>query len=113
MPLYEYHCADCGNFTVLRKISESNMPAFCETCGGTSKRVISAPHLAILGQAQRIAHQRNEKSAHEPGSLRRSSCGCTGGHTCKTNSKSEAVNTQGSAFQMQTKKTARPWMLGH
>lgn len=113
MPLYEYHCAACGNFTVLRKISESNMPASCETCGGTSKRVISAPHLALLGQAQRIAHQRNEKSAHEPGSLRRSSCGCTGGHTCKTNSNTEPAKTQESAFQMQAKKTARPWMLGH
>ena len=116
MPLYEYRCNDCGPFSAIRKMSESSLPAFCENCGGASKRLISAPHFALLGQAQRIAHERNEKSAHEPRSMRRSNCGCTGNHTCKTNAKSESVKQtgqEGAAFQMQTRKTARPWMLEH
>lgn len=119
MPLYEYECGTCGVFTALKKMSESNAPAQCEQCGCESERIISAPHLAILGKQQRAAHELNEKSANEPRVARRSSCGCTGKHTCKTtadkakagNSKKAAGNASG--LQMQTKKTARPWMLGH
>ncbi|MDG1073735.1 MAG: zinc ribbon domain-containing protein [Methylophilaceae bacterium] len=112
MPVYEYECKSCGVFTALRKMSESSDAAFCQACGTESHRIISAPRLAILGKTQRLAHERNEKSANEPNVGRRSSCGCTGTHTCKTATK---VNpeTGKPALQMQTKKTARPWMLGH
>lgn len=121
MPLYEYRCDSCGTFSAIRKMSESSMPAMCDLCGSLSERVISAPHTAILGRAQHIAHERNEKSAHEPSSIRRSSCGCTGGHTCNTNTgktqtksdRSGASDKQLPGLQMQTKRTARPWMLGH
>jgi putative FmdB family regulatory protein len=126
MPLYEYHCAECGSFSVLRKMSESSLAANCESCGGESGRIISAPHFALLGKAQRIAYERNEKSAHEPLTSRRSSCGCVGNHTCKSTAKGLGTNQsstskedkhdtlhRGGGFQMQTKRTARPWMLGH
>ena len=114
MPLYEYRCNDCGPFTTLRKMSEASKPAFCDNCGGISSRVISVPHYALLGQSQRLAHERNEKSAHEPRTARRSSCGCTGGHTCSTKTEQVKKPEQpGNGFQMQTRKTARPWMLGH
>lgn len=112
MPLYEYECDQCGVFTALRKMSESSHPAECTACGVLSPRIVSAPRLAILDKFQRSAHERNEKSAHEPGLRRRSSCGCTGTHTCKTK---PPVNqdTGKPGLQMQTKKTARPWMVGH
>jgi putative FmdB family regulatory protein len=112
MPVYEYECETCGVFTALRKMSESNEPAFCDECGCESPRIMSAPRLAVLDKTQRVAHERNEKSAHDPKVAKRSSCGCTGSHTCKSNTK---VNqeTGKAALQMQTKKTARPWMLGH
>jgi putative FmdB family regulatory protein len=116
MPLYEYQCEECGTFSAFRKVSESSLPAICESCGGTSERVISAPHFAILGKAQRQAHESNEKSAHEPRSMRRSGCGCSGAHTCKSTAKADQTgksDQQATAFQRQTKKTARPWMLGH
>lgn len=111
MPMYEYECDHCGVFTALRKMSESSLPAFCQACGLESPRIMSAPRLAVLGKQQRQAHERNEQSAHAPKMARRSSCGCTGSHTCKT----PKVNpdTGKPALQMQTKKTARPWMLGH
>ena len=126
MPLYEYHCEECGSFSALRKMSESSLAAICESCGNVSERIISAPNFALLGKAQRIAYERNEKSAHEPVTSYRSSCGCVGNHTCKSTAnglstsqsntsrrgKHDAVQ-QGSGFQMQTKRTARPWMLGH
>lgn len=112
MPMYEYECDHCGVFSALRKMSESSEPAFCQACGAESPRIMSVPRLAIMGKQQRAAHERNEKSANDPRVGRRSSCGCTGSHTCKSTTK---VNpeTGSAALQVQTKKTARPWMLGH
>lgn len=114
MPLYEYECGECGVFTALRKMSESSQPVMC-SCGCLGERIISAPHLAVMDRAQRSAHERNEKSAHEPQIRRRSSCGCTGSHTCKTTPAAARAKEEGKPppLQMQTKKTARPWMLGH
>lgn len=112
MPLYEYECDSCGVFTALRKMSESSLPATCEECGCESPRILSVPKLAIMDKMQRSAHERNEKSANEPRTAKRSSCGCTGTHTCKTTTKVDA-DTGKPALQMQTKKTARPWMVGH
>ena len=112
MPLYEYACEECGVFTAFKSMRESSQPAHCAFCGAQSPRILSAPKLAILDKATRSAHERNEKSAHAPAVKKRSSCGCTGAHTCKTSTK---VNpeTGKAALQMQTKKTARPWMLSH
>ncbi len=111
MPVYEYECNTCGVFSALRKMSESRLPAFCKACGEESRRILSVPKLAVMDKQQRTAHERNEKSAHVPKQTRRSSCGCTGSHTCNTPKVNE--ETGKTAFQMQTKKTARPWMLGH
>ncbi|MFJ5445517.1 FmdB family zinc ribbon protein [Methylobacillus methanolivorans] len=116
MPMYEYRCDECGVFSALGKMSTSSEPTICPDCGELSERIVSAPRLAIMGKAQRSAHERNEKSAHEPRSTRRSSCGCSGGHTCgssSTSKQSTQGKEKGSLLQMQTKKTARPWMLGH
>ena len=119
MPLYEYECEACGVFTALRKISESAEPVPCESCGCESPRIISVPRLATMGKAQRQAHERNERSAHEPRMSRKSSCGCSGSHTCgaggMASKPAQKVNpeTGKPALQMQTKRTARPWMVGH
>jgi putative FmdB family regulatory protein len=120
MPLYEYECGRCGSFSALRKMSESSLPAICGGCGGNSERIISVPYFALLAKAKRSAYERNEASAHEPKTVRRSSCGCSRVHTCQTsqlkpNAKKEINihSNHGGGFQMQTKRTARPWMLGH
>lgn len=121
MPLYDYECGNCGSFSAFRKMSESSLPVACENCGGESGRVISVPFFAFMAKEKRVAYERNEKSAHEPKAIRRSSCGCSGAHTChSTTSQSNAAkekriqsSQQGNGFQMQTKLTARPWMLGH
>jgi len=120
MPLYDYRCDHCGNdFSALRRMSEASEDMACD-CGEMAARIISAPYLALMDRNTRIASQRNEKSAHEPRQARRSSCGCSGTHTCNTTSgeqKSSAdpssKSANGNGLKMQTKKTARPWMLGH
>lgn len=114
MPLYEYECESCGVFTSLRKMSEAHLSANCDVCGEASERILSVPSLALVAKTDRIAHERNEKSAHNPNFKTRSSCGCSGTHTCNSNGgvKMDAKTGQ-PALQMQTKKTARPWMLSH
>ena len=120
MPIYEYECGSCGPFSALRKMSESSSPMACGSCGNESSRIISVPYYALLASAKKAAYERNEKSAHEPKSVRRSSCGCSGSHTCSKTDKTSASSpkskqsaSQETGFHMQTKRTARPWMLGH
>lgn len=118
MPIYDYRCDICGDFEAWGKMSTSSAPAQCEVCGGDADRIITAPSLAMLGSKQRIAHERNEKSAHEPKITKRSSCGCSGSHTCsttpaKSSEKNKKKVASSNGLKMQTKKTARPWMLGH
>ncbi|WP_163029324.1 FmdB family zinc ribbon protein, partial [Pseudomonas viridiflava] len=47
MPMYEYDCPHCGDFTSLRPMAESALPCECPACGASSMRVIlSAPGLS-------------------------------------------------------------------
>jgi putative FmdB family regulatory protein len=110
MPVYDYRCQQCGEFLLVRNINEAHLPAECSECGQSASRIISAPRLSLVSSATRIAHERNEKSAHKPLTAWRSSCGCSGKHTC---SSTGSATQSGTGLQMQTKKTARPWMLGH
>ncbi|HEC75408.1 MAG TPA: zinc ribbon domain-containing protein [Methylophaga aminisulfidivorans] len=81
MPIYDYRCEQCGEFSALRKMSESSLPCTCESCGEQAPRIISAPNLALMNGNTRSAYERNEKSAHAPRQARRSSCGCSGSHS--------------------------------
>lgn len=100
MPVYEYHCPACGVFAELAKMSEAARPAACPSCQQLAPRVLSVPRLATLSPAQRRAHERNEKSAHEPRRTQRSTCGAGCGHTHHAPAPRPA-------------RPRRPWMLGH
>jgi putative FmdB family regulatory protein len=44
MPVYDYDCADCGAFEVVRRIAERDDPVACPQCGAQAARVtIAAP----------------------------------------------------------------------
>ncbi len=66
MPLYDYECEGCGPFTELRSMSRSSDPMPCPNCEKAARRTLTAPFIADMDPKNRIAHQRNEKSAHEP-----------------------------------------------
>ena len=67
MPIYEYDCPQCGDFTVLRPMAERDEPCACPYCDTQSARVIlSAPGLATLPGSQRRAHETNERARHAP-----------------------------------------------
>jgi putative FmdB family regulatory protein len=49
MPLYEYECEQCGaTFEVIQKFSDHSVTA-CRTCGGSVRRLLSAPAIQFKG----------------------------------------------------------------
>jgi putative FmdB family regulatory protein len=49
MPLYEYHCVDCGQrIEVLRRFSDAPLIE-CPHCGGVLRKLPSAPSLQFKG----------------------------------------------------------------
>ena len=108
MPVYEFECPDCGRFTALRNLALSGHPAACPTCGTVSPKVFSVINLRGMRPENRVAHERNERSAHAPHVC---GSGCSHGHT-KTKPRVKP-KTDKPALQYSTKQNSRPWMLGH
>ena len=71
MPLYDYGCTTCGPFREWRSMSEWKAMVPCPNCSLPASRLAAAPMLAVLSSNNRIAHERNERSAHEPKVVRR------------------------------------------
>lgn len=46
MPLYDYACADCGEFRAFRAMRDSALPHPCPVCTQPSERTLSAPFLS-------------------------------------------------------------------
>lgn len=113
MPVYEYHCHECGVFDQLRPLSEHKAPAHCPQCGQSSARVISLPRLSVISRHQRKAHETNERSQHEPKVHKASSC-CASGH-CSHHKKTSTDSPR--TTNAQTLKAPvgnrRPWMISH
>lgn len=101
MPLYNYACKDCGPFSDWRSMSQAADPASCPGCDGLAPRTISAPFLANMDPNNRVAHQRNEKGAHEPQMASRKQLDRQGG---KPGIHSHAGHKH---------PATRPWMIGH
>jgi putative FmdB family regulatory protein len=71
MPLYHYSCRDCSEFTQWRSMREAAQPATCPSCGELAPRAVSAPHLATMDTSKRKARAIEERSADQPGVVRR------------------------------------------
>jgi putative FmdB family regulatory protein len=48
LPIYEYECARCGRFEVIRKFSDPPLLT-CPTCGGEIQKLASAPAIQFKG----------------------------------------------------------------
>lgn len=70
MPLYHYSCPACGAFSDWRTMSDFDKPAPCPDCGAPAPRDVATPALGMDWQNKK-AHAINEKSAHEPRTVRR------------------------------------------
>lgn len=106
MPLYDYSCTACGPFRQWRGMDESGNPAACPQCGECSPRLVQAPFMPLLTTNGRIAHQRNEKSAHEPQVMSRKQFQSVGGQHHHGHHHGD---TAGGGWQ----RSSRPWMIGH
>lgn len=117
MPIYEYDCPRCGDFTALRPMAQYREPHPCPDCGEPAPRaVFSAPGLPLLSAASRTAHATNERSAHAPkvsrkgereaGSKHGPGCAC-----CKPGAAS--ARTRVAQDGSKSFPSKRPWMISH
>ncbi len=122
MPVYDYKCREHGLFHALATMAESGQPKSCPQCAVLCPQVIVlAPHLPEMAQTDFRAHERNERSRHEPvlsGSPERaeqearyqhrhgSGCGCGE----KPIGKSQLFYT---ADGKKMFPSMRPWMISH
>ena len=91
MPLYEYHCNDCGEFEAWRSLAEYNAPMNCPHCDRLAAKVFSAPNINLnSGSLSAIARS---KSA-EPRLV-----------------KQEPAEPTKPRYQSST--SSRPWMVSH
>jgi putative FmdB family regulatory protein len=110
MPMYDYSCGACGDFSALRPLAQWRDAAPCPQCGATSGRIIGgAPAISALSSAVNRARAVNERSANEPRSSRSGhgmNCGCCGGGRASGKTRTSADGAKSFAG-------ARPWMISH
>ncbi len=106
MPLYDYSCDDCGTFRDWNPMSASAMPAVCPNCGENASRIITAVFIANMNPHNRIAHQRNEKSTHEPQIVRKK----THEHDADSHPHRHCNHDHSHSH---SHGHGRPWMIGH
>lgn len=114
MPIYEYFCENCGDFSALRSMSERNEPCPCPRCGAESDRILlSAPMLATMDGAARRARATNERSANAPMSSVEYAAGHKHGQGCGCCSGTPLKLTVRAADGSKAFPTKRPWMISH
>jgi len=109
MPLYDYECSSCGPFREWRSMSEWDADIPCPDCSLPAPRQAAAPMLAVLSTNNRIAHERNERSAHEPKVVRREDLPRQHGHSHQKNTNPLIKQQFGNVTQSPP---GRPWMVG-
>ncbi|MFT3799692.1 MAG: zinc ribbon domain-containing protein [Burkholderiaceae bacterium] len=112
MPTYDFRCAECGDFPVMRPMSRRDEPCSCPRCGTAAVRVmISAPMYAGMDPGRRLAMATNEKARHAPVSSAEykarhgAGCGCCGGR--------RASGTLTSPAGAKSFPGRRPWQISH
>lgn len=111
MPLYDYHCQDCGDFRSWQSMSESNADMACPECDQLAIRSVTAPALALMPNNNRIANARNEKSADQPEVITKASKD-QGGSAGHAHGGSCHAGHQ-HAHSGHNHSHSRPWMIGH
>ena len=109
MPLYDYQCPCGTDFSLARPIAARDDRAECPDCGGLGRRRLAAPRLTMLARNTRVAHERNERAAHEPRVVRRGS----EEHAHETGHRHGPGCGHAHPAHSHAHGPSRPWMLGH
>ncbi|MBN8524519.1 MAG: zinc ribbon domain-containing protein [Planctomycetes bacterium] len=119
MPIYEFECEQHGRFDELRGFSASGDPAECPACGASCPRAVSLPRAPIMDRAIAAAHERNERSQHEPavhrGSLDQHAVfkgKARRGHVCSA-SCNHGGAAERKAQSLTTYNGPRQWVIEH
>jgi hypothetical protein len=91
-------------------MSEWDADSSCPDCSLPAPRQAAAPMLGILSTHNRTAHERNERSAHEPRVVRREDLPHNHSHTHHPNVNPVIRRQFGDVRQSPP---SRPWMVGH
>lgn len=96
MPLYEYQCDACDRrFEVIRKFSDQPLDV-CPTCGGSVRKLQSAPAIQFKGSGWYITDYA-KKDSGTPGKTEEAG---KGGQS-ESSSPKESKNTDGGAKQTE------------
>jgi putative FmdB family regulatory protein len=111
LPLYDYECTSCGPFRDWRSISEWEAKVPCPNCSLSAPRLAAAPMLSALSSNSRIAHERNERSAHEPKVMRREDLS----HDHRRHGHHQGVSPliKQQFGDVHPSPPSRPWVVGH
>jgi putative FmdB family regulatory protein len=111
MPLYDYQCQTCGPFREWRSMKECEQSVTCPSCSVPAPRLPTSPRVAVLSAHERIAHERNERSAHQPAVVRREDLAQYGTHRRHQHGVSPLIKQQFG--EANRSPPGRPWMVGH
>lgn len=106
MPLYEYLCDACGRkIELIQSFSEPPL-TICDRCGGTVKRLLSAPavqfkgsgwYVSDYGRSGSAGTERKEGKEKESGSSENSSSKSSEKSSGSSGSSSDASGSSGSS----------------
>ena len=111
MPLYDYQCQTCGPFREWRSMNQCEQSVTCPSCSVPAPRLPTSPRLAVLSSNERIAHERNERSAHQPSVVRREDLPRHGTPRRHQHGVSPLLKQQFG--EVNRSAHGRPWMVGH
>lgn len=113
MPLYDYQCGTCGPFREWRTMSECEAEVPCPACSVPAPRLAAAPMLRVLSPSDRIAHERNERSAHEPKVVRREDLPGARPRSHDHHHHDVSPLLKRQFGKVSRSHADRPWLVGH
>lgn len=97
MPIYEYHCAHCGDFEYSQRITEDPLKK-CPTCKGKVRRLISNTSFMLKGSGWYATdYGRSKSSSSSESTAANGKSGESAGSTSSTDKSSGSTDkTSGS-----------------
>ena len=107
MPVYEFHCSACGDFTIPKPLAARNDAQPCPMCAALAERcLISAPAVARMPSIARHAATINERSRHEPHRF-------SAKDRPASDAQKNSASTSAGASAAKAFPGKRPWMISH